>query len=145
VRTHTGPISVEAGKLAERGEPGGEVRRWPLRVRTGARLIAIANAGSSVITEVSMLNWISRWAMRHAPTPEKTAASMLVTARMELFTAEQRVIDAKLQADYWRTRVAFLEEVQKQGIDPWVSAQSSLRPEVESSPRGTGPRLAAST
>ncbi|WP_353848621.1 hypothetical protein [Burkholderia multivorans] len=66
-----------------------------------------------------MLNWISRWAMRHAPTPEKTAASMLVTARMELFAAEQRVIDAKLQADYWRTRVSFLEEVQKQGIDPW--------------------------
>ena len=30
---------------------------------------------------------------------------MLVTARMELFAAEQRVIDAKLQADYWRTRV----------------------------------------
>ncbi|RQS72500.1 hypothetical protein DID96_09670 [Burkholderia sp. Bp8963] len=92
-----------------------------------------------------MLNWISRWAMRHAPTPEKTAASMLVTARMELFTAEQRVIDAKLQADYWRTRVSFLEEVQKQGIDPWVSAHPSQRPEIESSPRGTGPRLAAST
>ncbi len=35
-----------------------------------------------------MLNWISRWVMRQAPTPEKTAASMLVTARMELFTAE---------------------------------------------------------
>lgn len=93
-----------------------------------------------------MLNWISRWAMRHAPTPEKTAASMLVTARMELFSAEQRVIDAKLQADYWRARVSFLEEVQKQGIDPWVSAQTSHRPEAESSPRGTtGLRLAAST
>ncbi|WP_179402309.1 hypothetical protein [Burkholderia guangdongensis] len=92
-----------------------------------------------------MLNWISRWAMRHAPTPEKTAASMLVTARMELFTAEQRVIDAKLQADYWRTRVSFLEEVQKQGIEPWVSASVSLRPELEAAPRAAGPRLAAST
>ncbi|WP_157652260.1 hypothetical protein [Burkholderia ubonensis] len=51
-----------------------------------------------------MMNWINRWSMRHAPTPEKTAASMLVTARMELFTAEQRVTDAILQADYWRTR-----------------------------------------
>lgn len=58
------------------------------------------------------------------PTPEKSATSMLVTARMELFAAEQRVIDAKLQADYWCTRVSFLEVVQKQGIDPWVNAQA---------------------
>ncbi|WP_186029894.1 hypothetical protein [Burkholderia gladioli] len=95
-----------------------------------------------------MLNWISRWAMRHAPTPEKTAASMLVTARMELFTAEQRVIDAKLQADYWRTRVSFLEEVQKQGIDPWVTAaaQPAAEPAPSAVARGqSGPRLAAST
>ncbi|RQS63536.1 hypothetical protein DID96_29500 [Burkholderia sp. Bp8963] len=92
-----------------------------------------------------MVNWFSRWAMRHAPTPEKTAASMLVTARMELFAAEQRVIDAKLQADYWRTRVAFLEEVQQQGIDPWVHPLPSQRPEAESISCSTGPRLAAST
>ncbi|NIE83349.1 MULTISPECIES: hypothetical protein [Burkholderia] len=95
-----------------------------------------------------MLNWISRWAMRHAPTPEKTAASMLVTARMELFTAEQRVIDAKLQADYWRTRVSFLEEVQKQGIDPWVTAAAhpAAEPAPAAAARGQGgPRLAAST
>ncbi|AIO70178.1 hypothetical protein [Burkholderia oklahomensis] len=94
-----------------------------------------------------MLNWISRWALRHAPTPEKSAASMLVTARMELFTAEQRVIDAKLQADYWRTRVSFLEEVQKQGIDPWVSAQvQKTVDEPSTAVRGaSGPRLAAST
>lgn len=92
-----------------------------------------------------MLNWISRWALRHAPTPEKSAASMLVTARMELFSAEQRVIDAKLQADYWRARVSFLEEVQKQGIEPWVTAQVH-RAEVEPATRGAvGPRLAAST
>ncbi|ABC35397.1 hypothetical protein [Burkholderia thailandensis] len=94
-----------------------------------------------------MLNWISRWALRHAPTPEKSAASMLVTARMELFTAEQRVIDAKLQADYWRTRVSFLEEVQKQGIDPWVSAQAQKTDDAPAAAaRGAaGPRLAAST
>jgi len=107
--------------------------------------LRLPDAGSSVITEVSMLNWISRWAMRHAPTPEKTAASMLVTARMELFAAEQRVIDAKLQADYWRTRVSFLEEVQKQGIDPWVTSQAAQRPDLDATPRSTGPRLAAST
>ena len=85
-----------------------------------------------------MLNWISRWAMRHAPTPEKTAASMLVTARMELFAAEQRVIDAKLQADYWRARVSFLEEVQKQGIDPWVTSQAAQRPDLDSNLAGVG-------
>ncbi len=94
-----------------------------------------------------MVNWISRWALRHAPTPEKSAASMLVTARMELFTAEQRVIDAKLQADYWRTRVSFLEEVQKQGIDPWVSARAQKADDAPAAAmRGAaGPRLAAST
>ncbi|MGU8080637.1 hypothetical protein [Burkholderia pyrrocinia] len=92
-----------------------------------------------------MVNWISRWAMRHALTPEKTAASMLVTTRMELFAAEQRVIDAKLRASYWSTRVAFLEEVQQQGIDPWVHALPSLRPEAEFTTLGAGPRLAAGT
>ncbi|MEK6425240.1 MAG: hypothetical protein V4801_37165 [Burkholderia gladioli] len=95
-----------------------------------------------------MMNLISRWAMRHAPTPEKSAASMLVTARMELFAAEQRVIDAKTQAEYWRTRVSFLEEVQKQGIDPWVgtTAQTPEPAAPSSVARGQGgPRLAAST
>ncbi|MBI0330160.1 hypothetical protein [Burkholderia plantarii] len=96
-----------------------------------------------------MLNWISRWAMRQAPTPEKAAASMLVTARMELFAAEQRVIDAKLQSDYWRTRVSFLEEVQKQGIEPWVAATAvvpSAPAAAAPSSRGqNGPRLATST
>lgn len=97
-----------------------------------------------------MLNWINRWAARHAPTPEKSAAAMLVTARMELFSAEQRVIDAKLQADYWRTRVSFLEEVQKEGIDPWVNAPAQLSEPVEPTlptfPRTpSGPRLATST
>lgn len=105
----------------------------------------LPNPGPFVFTGGSMVNWISRWALRHAPTPEKTAASMLVTARMELFAAEQRVIDAKLRASYWSTRVAFLEEVQQQGIDPWVHALPSPRPEAELIPLGAGPRLAAGT
>lgn len=99
------------------------------------------------IMEASMLNWISRWALRYAPTPEKSATSMLVTARMELFAAEQRVIDAKLQADYWCTRVSFLEVVQKQGIDPWVSAQAQRADDAPAAAvHGVaGPRLAAGT
>jgi len=63
---------------------------------------------------------------------------------MELFTAEQRVIDAKTQANYWRTRVSFLEEVQKQGIDPWVGTTAQT-PEPAPSGVARGPRLAAST
>ncbi|OXI71815.1 hypothetical protein CFB44_26025 [Burkholderia sp. AU31280] len=55
------------------------------------------------------------------------------------------VIDAKLQADYWRTRVSFPEEVQKQGIDPWAISRAAQRPDLDSTPRSTGPRLAAST
>ncbi|AUL59943.1 hypothetical protein D0U02_09285 [Burkholderia pseudomallei] len=100
-----------------------------------------------MIMEASMLNWISRWALRYAPTPEKSATSMLVTARMELFAAEQRVIDAKLQADYWCTRVSFLEVVQKQGIDPWVNAQAQKADDAPAAAvhGAAGPRLAAST
>lgn len=81
------------------------------------------------------------------PTPEKSATSMLVTARMELFAAEQRVIDAKLQADYWCTRVSFLEVVQKQGIDPWVNAQAQKADDAPAAAvhGAAGPRLAAST
>jgi hypothetical protein len=33
------------------------------------------------------------------------------------FSAEQRVLDAQLQADYYRSRIAFCEEVRKAGIE----------------------------
>jgi hypothetical protein len=36
---------------------------------------------------------------------------------MALFQAEQRVLDAQLQAEYYRTRIAFCEEVLKAGIE----------------------------
>jgi len=35
--------------------------------------------------------------------------------------------------------------VQKQGIDPWVTSHAAQRPDLDSAPRSTGPRLAAST
>jgi hypothetical protein len=41
--------------------------------------------------------------------------------------------------------VSFLEEVQKQGIDPWVTSQATQRADADSAPRSTGPRLAATT
>lgn len=124
---------------------GGGVWWRPRCIETGAAARDCPIQVGLFLRGGSMVNWISRWAMRHAPTPEKTAASMLVTARMELFAAEQRVIDAKLRASYWSTRVAFLEEVQQQGIDPWVHALPSPQPEAEFTPLGAGPRLAAGT
>jgi hypothetical protein len=64
-----------------------------------------------------MLRWIASWAVRNAPTPEKQAERALRELRLELFQAEQRVLDAKMHADYYRTRLAFCEEVLKNGIE----------------------------
>nr|WP_296223557.1 hypothetical protein [Ralstonia sp. UBA689] len=36
---------------------------------------------------------------------------------MELYQAEQRVLDAQMHADYYRARLTFLEEVVKKGIE----------------------------
>ncbi|WP_429559362.1 hypothetical protein [Paraburkholderia youngii] len=36
---------------------------------------------------------------------------------MELFQAEQLVLDAQLRADYYRARLTFLEEVTRKGIE----------------------------
>ncbi|MGF6599686.1 hypothetical protein P3T23_004414 [Paraburkholderia sp. GAS448] len=64
-----------------------------------------------------MLRWIANWAVRHAPTPEKQAEGALRELRLELFQAEQRVLDAQIHADYYRARLAFCEEVVKKGIE----------------------------
>ncbi|PLZ01697.1 hypothetical protein CY652_15105 [Burkholderia sp. WAC0059] len=64
-----------------------------------------------------MLNWIVKWASHHAPSPERQAESALIELRMELFRAEQRVLDAQIHADYYRSRIAFCEEVLKKGIE----------------------------
>ncbi|SED73164.1 hypothetical protein SAMN02787142_3712 [Burkholderia sp. WP9] len=64
-----------------------------------------------------MLRWITNWAIRHAPTPEKQAEKALNDLRMELFQAEQHVLDAQLRADYYRSRIAFCERVSKKGIE----------------------------
>ena len=64
-----------------------------------------------------MLRWIANWAGSHAPTPEKQAERALSELRMELFQAEQRVMDAQMHADYYRARITFLEDVVKKGIE----------------------------
>jgi hypothetical protein len=44
---------------------------------------------------------------------------------MELFQAEQHVLDAQLRADYYRARIAFCEKVSKKGIEQVSDERSS--------------------
>ena len=55
--------------------------------------------------------------MYNALTPEKQAERALRQLRLELFQAEQRILDAQLHADYFRARLAFCEEVIRNGIE----------------------------
>jgi hypothetical protein len=64
-----------------------------------------------------MPRWITQWAARHTPTPDKQAQKALNELRMDLFQAEQRVLDAQMHADYYRLRLTFLEDVAKRGIE----------------------------
>ena len=64
-----------------------------------------------------MLNWLANLISHHAPTPEKQAERALNELRMGLFQAEQRVLDAQMQADYYRSRITFCEQVVKTGIE----------------------------
>ncbi|MEI5996673.1 hypothetical protein H3V53_05480 [Paraburkholderia bengalensis] len=86
-----------------------------------------------------MLNWLANLISHHAPTPEKQAERALSELRMGLFQAEQRVLDAQMQADYYRSRIAFCEEVVKTGIEqvsdhrkcPAEVSVESLRPNLK--------------
>ncbi|WP_454726828.1 MULTISPECIES: hypothetical protein [Cupriavidus] len=60
-----------------------------------------------------MLNWI----LHQAPTPERQAERALREVRLQLFQAEQRILEAQLHADYYRERLAFLEAVAQGGIE----------------------------
>lgn len=64
-----------------------------------------------------MLHWLSNLIAHNAATPEKQAERALGDLRMALFQAEQRVMDVQLQAEYYRSRIAFCEEVLKAGIE----------------------------
>jgi hypothetical protein len=88
-----------------------------------------------------MLMWIANWAARHAPTPEKQAERAVDELRMELFRAEQQVLDAQLRAEYYRSRLIFLEDVTRKGIEA-VSDQRKGQQDV-SQPTRPGPRLTA--
>ena len=64
-----------------------------------------------------MLKWIANWVVNSALTPEYQAEKSLRELRLELFRAEQRILDAQIHADYYRARLAFCEEVIKDGIE----------------------------
>jgi hypothetical protein len=66
---------------------------------------------------LAMLQWLAKWASRHAPTPEKHAERALNDLRMALFQAEQRVLDAQMHAAYYRSRITFCEQVLQSGIE----------------------------
>ena len=81
-----------------------------------------------------MLKWLTNWAVHNALTPEKQAERALRQLRLELFQAEQRILDAQLHADYYRARLAFCEDVIKNGIDRVVD-QRKGRDETSQKPR----------
>lgn len=89
-----------------------------------------------------MLRWITSWAVGNAPTPEKQAEKALRELRLELFQAEQRILDAQMHADYYRARLAFCEAVLKSGIEQ-VSDQRK-EPQTGWQALRTGPKLTAS-
>jgi hypothetical protein len=88
-----------------------------------------------------MLPWIANWAARYAPTVEQQAEKALPELRLELFQAEQRILDAQVHADYYRARLAFCESFLRNGIEH-VSDQRK-EPQTDSSTLRTGPKLTA--
>ncbi len=82
-----------------------------------------------------MLRWIANWAARYAPTVEQQAQKAMPELRMALYQAEQRILDAQVQAEYYRSRLAFCESVLKNGIEQ----VSDLRREPQ--PSAPAPKL----
>jgi len=86
-----------------------------------------------------MLRWIARWAARYAPTVEQQAQKALPELRLELFQAEQRILDAQVHADYYRARLAFCESVLKNGIEQVSDKRKD--PETAVASLRSGPKL----
>lgn len=62
--------------------------------------------------------------MRGIPTPEKKAEQELKALRLELFYAEQRLLEAQMHAAFSRTRLAFFQEVMDAGIEHVASQRN---------------------
>jgi hypothetical protein len=67
--------------------------------------------------EFIMLRWIANRIVHYVPTPERLAERALNELRLELYQAEQHVLNAQMHAAYYRARLTFLEEVIATGIE----------------------------
>lgn len=63
-----------------------------------------------------MSRWIANWVLSHAPSPEKQAERALSELRVELYQAEQRMVDTQMHANYCRARLISLGDVVEEGI-----------------------------
>ena len=79
-----------------------------------------------------MQHWFVSWPVRYMHTPEKQAEKAMDELRLQLFQAEQRVLDAQMQVDYYRARLAFFEHVARLGIERVSDLRNGPR---ESSPQ----------
>lgn len=68
-------------------------------------------------------------------------AKALPELRLELFQAEQRILDAQVHADYYRARLAFCESVLKIGIEQ--VSDKRKEPEMAVATLRSGPKLTA--
>jgi len=74
--------------------------------------------------EFIMLRWIANRIVRYEPTPERLAERALNELRLELYQAEQHVLNAQMHAAYYRARLTFLEEVIATGIEKVADKRS---------------------
>ncbi len=88
-----------------------------------------------------MLRWIAGWAAHYAPTVQRRAEKALPELQLELFHAEQRILDAQVHADYYRARLAFCESVLKDGIEQVSDIRKA--PERVVTTLRTSPKLTA--
>ncbi|WP_193727750.1 hypothetical protein [Paraburkholderia franconis] len=64
-----------------------------------------------------MLKWLIRWASHQCADPERLADRALRELRVKLYRAEQLILDARMEADYYCTRIVFCEAVVRKGIE----------------------------
>ena len=61
----------------------------------------------------------------HPASPEKVAAKELRQMRLTLFQSERRLLNAQMQAAYYRDIVAFMEDVASSGLESVVDRRAA--------------------
>jgi len=109
------------------------------RPNAGSLLKRSDRTQSDPAGETDMLRWIANLAARYAPTVEQQAQKALPELRLELYQAEQRILDAQVHTDYYRARLAFCESVLKNGIEQ--VSDKRKEPEAAVATLRSGPKL----